>query len=57
MMDLFTQLFWVSFLLFILFSGFLLCCTKRSNVFYLQIACGVGMFVTSKIGRRYLGLA
>ena len=55
-MDLFTQFFWMFFILFIVFSGYLLCCIKKSNVFYLQIACGVGMFVTSKIGRNYLGL-
>ncbi len=55
-MDTFTQLFWIMFILFIIFSGYLLCCTKRSNVFYLQIACGVGMFATSKIGRNYLNI-
>ena len=55
-MDLFTQLFWMCFILFIILSGYLLCCTKKSNIFYLQIACGFGMFVTSKIGRNYLGL-
>jgi hypothetical protein len=55
-MDIFTQLFWICFLLFIILSLFLLCCTKKSNVFYLQIASGIGMFVTSKIGRNYLGL-
>jgi hypothetical protein len=55
-MDTFTQLFWMFFLLFITLSAFLLCCTKKSNVFYLQIACGIGMFSTSKIGRNYLGL-
>ena len=53
----FTQLFWIFFLLFIILSVYLLCCTKRSNVFYAQIACGFGMFITSKIGRNYLGLA
>ncbi len=51
----FTQLFWMFFLLFITLSVFLLCCTKKSNFFYLQIACGIGMFITSKIGRNYLG--
>jgi hypothetical protein len=55
-MDTFTQLFWIFFLLFIVLSVFLLCCTKRSHVFYLQISCGLGMFATSKIGRTYLGL-
>ena len=54
-MDRFTQLFWMFFLLFIILSVFLLCCTKRSNVFYFQIACGIGMFIMSKIGRNYLG--
>ena len=53
----FTQLFWMFFLLFIILSGFLLCYTKTSNVLYVQIACGFGMFITSKIGRNYLGLA
>ena len=56
-MDMFSQLFWMFFLFFIILSVFLLCCTKKSNVFYLQIACGVGMFITSKIGRTYLNLA
>lgn len=56
-MDLFTQLFWIFFLLFVVLSYYLLCCTKKSNIFYLQIACGFGMFVTSKIGRNFLGLA
>ena len=55
-MDIFTQLFWICFLLFISLSAYLLCCIKKSNVFYMQIASGVGMFVTSKIGRNYLGL-
>ncbi len=55
-MDKFTQSFWLFFILFIISSGYLLCCTKRSNIFYIQIACGVGMFSTSKIGRTYLGL-
>jgi hypothetical protein len=55
-MDLFTQLFWLSSLLFIALSAFLLCCTKRTPVFYAQIASGCGMFATSKIGRKFLGL-
>lgn len=55
-MDMFTQLFWMFFLLFIISSVFLLCCTKKSNVFYFQISCGIGMFITSKIGRNFLGL-
>jgi multidrug transporter EmrE-like cation transporter len=56
-MDLFTQLFWLSTLLFIGLSFYLLCCTKRTPVFYAQILSGIGMFVTSKIGRSFLGLA
>jgi len=55
-MDIFTNLFWISSLLFIVLSAYLLCCTKKSNVFYAQIASGLGMFATSKIGRKFLGL-
>ena len=55
-MDFFTQLFWLSSLLFVVLSLYLVCCTKRTPVFYAQIASGLGMFVTSKIGRRFLGL-
>ena len=55
-MDIFTKLFWLSSLLFFTLSVYLLCCTKRTNVFYAQIASGCGMFVTSKIGRKFLGL-
>jgi len=54
-MDTFTKLFWLSFFLFIGLSAYLLCCTKRTSVFYAQIASGCGMFVTSKIGRTFLG--
>ena len=56
-MDVFTTLFWLSFLIFIGLSLYLLCCTKRTPVFYAQIAAGCGMFITSKIGRTFLGLA
>jgi hypothetical protein len=56
-MDIFTQLFWLSFLLFCGLSVYLLCCTKRTAVFYAQIGSGLAMFVTSKIGRTFLGLA
>ena len=56
-MDTFTQLFWLFTLLFVGLSAYLVCCTKRSNVFYLQIASGLGIFATSKIGRKFLGLA
>jgi hypothetical protein len=55
-MDGFTQLFWLSTLVFISLSVYLLMCTKRSNAFYIQIASGCGMFATSKIGRKFLGL-
>ncbi len=55
-MDLFTQLFWLSTILFLGLSGYLLCCKKRSPVFYAQIASGFGIFATSKIGRKFLGL-
>jgi hypothetical protein len=56
-MDLFTQLFWLSAILFVLLSSYLVCCTKRTPIFYAQIASGCGMFITSKIGRTFLGLA
>jgi hypothetical protein len=55
-MDMYTKLFWLFSLMFISLSGYLLCCTKKSNVFYVQIASGCGMFATSKIGRNFLGL-
>jgi hypothetical protein len=55
-MKLFNTLFWIFTLLFLGLSGYLLCCTKKSNVFYIQIASGCGMFATSKIGRKFLGL-
>ena len=55
-MDIYTKLFWLSSLLFIWLSGYLLCCTKRTPIFYAQIAAGCGMFITSKIGRKFLRL-
>jgi hypothetical protein len=55
-MDLFTQLFWVFSILFIVLSIYLSFYQKKSNIFYLQIASGCGIFATSKIGRRFLGL-
>jgi hypothetical protein len=55
-MDNFTRLFWLCSLLFIGLSMYLLCCTKRTPIFYAQIAAGGGMFATSKIGRKFLGL-
>ena len=55
-MEIFTKLFWLSFLLFAGLSFYLLSCTKRTPVFYAQIASGFAMFITSKIGRKFLGL-
>ena len=55
-MDTFTKLFWLSSLLFLGLSVYLVCCTKRTPIFYAQIASGLGMFITSKIGRKFLGL-
>jgi hypothetical protein len=55
-MDIYTQLFWLSSLLFAGLSAYLVCCTKRTPIFYAQIASGGGMFITSKIGRKFLGL-
>jgi hypothetical protein len=55
-MDIFTTLFWFSFLVFVGLSLYLLCYTTRSMVFYAQISAGLAMFVTSKIGRTFLGL-
>jgi len=56
-MDFSTRLFWMFFLVVVILSGYLLCCTKKSNMFYFQIASGLGMFVTSKIGRSFLGIS
>jgi hypothetical protein len=56
-MDFYTRVFWMFFLIFVILSGYLLCCTKKSNMFYFQIASGLGMFVTSKIGRSFLGIS
>lgn len=55
-MDTYTKLFWLSFVIFIGLSFYLLCCTKRTPVFYAQIGSGCAMFITSKIGRTFLGL-
>lgn len=55
-MDIFTNLFWLSFLVFVVLSSYLLCCTKRTPIFYGQIASGFAMFITSKIGRTFLRL-
>lgn len=56
-MDTCTILFWFFSLLFVSLSIYLLCCTKKTNIFYLQIASGLGIFATSKIGRTFLGCA
>ena len=50
------MLFWIFSLLFINLSAYLLYCTKKSNILYIQIASGCGMFATSKIGRNFLGI-
>ena len=55
-MDLFTILFWVFYLMFIVLSTYLVSYKKTDEVLYLQIASGFGMFATSKIGRTFLGL-
>jgi hypothetical protein len=55
-MDKFTILFWFFFVLFISLSVYLIFCKKKTNIFYLQIGSGCGMFATSKIGRKFLGL-
>ncbi len=55
-MDTFTMLFWLSYLVFAGLSIYLLCCEKKDVVLYAQISAGFGMFVTSKIGRSFLGL-
>ena len=53
-MDFYTLLFWVFFFAFIILSGYLLFYSNKTNILYLQIASGCGMFVTSKIGRTFL---
>ena len=55
-MDTYTKLFWFFSLAFFGLSGYLLCCKKKTHIFYLQIASGGGIFATSKIGRKFLGL-
>ena len=54
--DIYTKLFWFSTILFITLSYYLLCCTKKTDIFYLQIASGLGIFSFSKLGRDFLGL-
>jgi len=55
-MDTFTLLFWIFTLMFISLSAYLLCCTKKSTLFYVQVGSGLGIFATSKIGRKFLGI-
>jgi len=55
-MDTYTTLFWICSVLFLGLSLYLVCCSKRTPIFYAQIASGCGMFITSKIGRTFLGL-
>ena len=55
-MDFFTNVFWLCSLTFVVLSVYLLFCTKKNNLFYIQIASGCGIFATSKIGRKFLGL-
>ena len=55
-MDIFTILFWSSFLLFAGLSIYLLYFTRMTQVFYVQIFAGFAMFITSKIGRTFLGI-
>jgi hypothetical protein len=55
-MDTFTTLFWSSFLLFTGLSLYLVYVTNLTPVFYAQMAAGFFMFITSKIGRTFLGL-
>ncbi len=56
-MDFYTSLFYLSTVMFLAMSAYLVfMCKKRSNIFYVQIASGCGMFATSKIGRKFLGL-
>jgi hypothetical protein len=55
-MDMFTILFWASFLTFTGLSIYLLTSNKKTLVLYAQIASGFAMFITSKIGRTFLGL-
>jgi hypothetical protein len=56
-MDVYTVSFWIFYLVFIVLSVYLVSYKKVDEVLYLQIASGVGMFATSKIGRTFLGIA
>lgn len=48
--------FWIFTIIFVVSSLYLLRCIKKSPVFYVQITSGLGIFATSKIGRKFLGL-
>jgi len=52
----YTVLFWISSLLFIGLSIYLVRSRGGSPLFYGQIFAGCAMFATSKIGRKFLGL-
>lgn len=53
----YTILFWISSLLFIGLSVYLLRSKRGCPILYAQISAGCAMFITSKIGRKFLGLA
>jgi hypothetical protein len=55
-MDTFTILFWASSLLFTGLSSYLIFTRKGCPIMYAQITAGFGMFLTSKIGRKFFGL-
>ena len=55
-MDMFTTLFWCSFLVFAGVSLYLLYFTRMTQLFYVQVFAGFAMFITSKIGRTFLGI-
>lgn len=52
----YTMLFWLSTLIFAGLSIILLYYPIKTPVLYGQIASGCGMFITSKIGRKFVGL-
>lgn len=52
----FTYLFWTATIVFLVTSA-VLATENKGPVFYAQVLAGLGMFVGSKIGRTFLGLA
>lgn len=52
----YTYIFWAATLVFLV-SSLLLATKPQGILFYLQVVGGVFMFVGSKIGRQFLGLA